>query len=197
MKFNFFDNHGVCRLFGEAKDVNDFAETIKFYDSGTIMWNDEDTIFVFDYTASNGAEFNSVKRIKDFYADYVKSKKERESEKEIEALKNQVAELAHAVLVLSRNKKEEYKDLQLTKRAFAEVVRASDLLAAATKGDEDDAYDHDVTLHWHGLYTNFYDGALVYNEILDPCFIESFTNEEEWSFAEKFNEETCKVELDY
>lgn len=82
MKFNFFDNHGICRLVGEEKDVNDFADTIKFYDSGTIMWNDEDTIFVFDYTASNGAEFNSVKRIKDFYADYMKIKRE------IEFLKN-------------------------------------------------------------------------------------------------------------
>ena len=189
MDYAFLDCDGRTRFTSKCENVNEFVSELKerFLCGGTIREYSDETFAVYDYFGGE-AELKYEKYLDEVCDSYAESKTE------IPRLKNQIAELAHAVLLLSRNKEATPKGIQLTKRSFVEVLKACDKESCASD-TEVDYYDHDVTMHWHGLYVNFGDGTLVCNELLNTEFIADFVNEEENCFKEYFNTDTCKVDI--
>lgn len=93
-----------------------------------------------------------------------------ETANKVELLKNEIRELREALLIATRNRDKEAKkdDIRVSMATFynltQEILKRDD---GDTINMETDIFGHDVTVHFHGLYCDCYDGASVFNTVIE------------------------------
>ena len=90
------------------------------------------------------------------------------NQEKVKLMEKEIKELREAVLKATRNKKMKTKDIRVSMATFYNITQE---ILKRDDGDEidmeTDVYGHDVTVHFHGLYCNCYDGAVVYNSVIE------------------------------